>query len=86
MHPVLEKFLAGIRALHQLDPKNLPQEVVAILIKMSPEELFKTCTQLAVLWHNIPTKDSALSLSGEEMQTLAEQYLQALIARVKESR
>ena len=86
MHPVLEKFLAGIRALHQLDPKNLPQEVVAILIKMSPEELFKTCTQLAVLWHNIPTNGSALSLSGEEMQTVAEQYRQALIARVKERR
>ncbi len=86
MHPVLEKFLADIRALHQLDPKNLPQEVVAILVKMSPEELFKTCTQFAVLRHNIPSKNSAVSLSGEEMQTLAEQYLQALIARLRERR
>ena len=67
MHQNIESFLAKITALHQLEPKNLPQDVIAIIIKMSPEELFKTCTQLAVLRHNIPSKDKPITLQEEEI-------------------
>ena len=83
MHQNIESFLAKITALHQLEPKNLPQDVIAIIIKMSPEELFKTCTQLAVLRHNIPSKDKPITLQEEEIARLAERYLKELIAYLK---
>ena len=83
MHHTLETFLANITALHQLEPKNLPQNVIEALVSMEPEELFKTCSQLAVLRHNIPSKNTPITLSEEEIATLAEAYLKSLIERLR---
>lgn len=83
MHPVIERFLSKVTALYQLEPKNLPQEVIDVLVQMAPEELFKTCTQLAVLWKNIPSSNETITLSQEEMSDLAQTYLQGIIARLK---
>ena len=83
MHPTIETFLAHITALHQLEPKNLPNDVVQIMVKMAPEELFKTCSQLAVLRHNIPGKEQTITLQEEEIARLAEGYLKELLKRFK---
>jgi len=83
MNATLQTFLASITALHQLEPKNIPKNILHIMLKMSPQELFKTCSQLAVLRHNIPSKDKALTLSEDEIAYLAERYLKELIAHLK---
>ncbi len=83
MNTTLQTFLASITSLHQLEPKNLPKDVLHVMLKMSPEELFKTCSQLAVLQHNIPSKENALTLKEEEIATLAEAYLKAIVVRIK---
>ena len=81
MHSTLETFLANITALHQLEPKNLPNEVVEVIVRMSPEELYKTCTQFSVLLHNIPSQNAPITLSETEIASLAEEYLKGLIHR-----
>lgn len=83
MHLVLEKFLANVSALHQLEPKNLPKEVIDVMVQMNPEELFKTCSQLAVLWQNVPSSSNTVTLSQEEIARLAQKYLQSLIEHLK---
>lgn len=83
MHSSIETFLASINALHQLEPKNLPKPVLKAMVAMSPEELFKTCSQLAVLRHNIPSKDKPVTLKEEEITRLAETYLKELIHHLK---
>lgn len=83
MHPTIETFLANITALHQLEPKNLPSDVLQVMIAMSPEELFKTCTQLAVLLNNIPTQNTPITLSETEIATLAEEYLKGILKRFR---
>lgn len=83
MQPTLETFLASVNSLYQLEPKNLPKNVLHVMLKMSPEELFKTCSQLAVLRHNIPSSQKALTLREEEIATLAEAYLKGVIERLK---
>ncbi|AFL68179.1 hypothetical protein [Sulfurospirillum barnesii] len=81
MHPTLEAFLANITALHQLEPKNLPNDVVDVMVRMSPEELYKTCTQLCVLLHNIPSHNAPITLSETEISSLAEAYLKGIVQR-----
>lgn len=83
MNLVIENFLSKIHALHQLEPKNLPQDVLLILVKMTPEELFKTCSQLAVLLHNIPSNTTPITLSEKEIALLAENYLKEILKRFK---
>ena len=83
LHQTLETFLANITALHQLEPKNLPEPILRTLVKMPPEELFKTCSQLAVLMNNVPSKNAPITLSEEEIATLAETYLKKLIERLR---
>ena len=83
LHQTLETFLANITALHQLEPKNLPEHILHTLVKMPPEELFKTCSQLAVLMNNVPSKNAPITLSEEEIATLAEAYLKKLIERLR---
>ncbi|ACZ11857.1 hypothetical protein [Sulfurospirillum deleyianum] len=83
LHPTLERFLANITALHQLEPKNLPNEVVEVMVRMSPEELYKTCTQLSVLLHNVPSQNAPITLSESEIASLAEAYLKALLKRFR---
>jgi len=83
MHPTLKTFLASITALHQLEPKNLPKDVLHVMLKMTPEVLFKTCSQLAILRHNIPSADKTITLSEQEISDLAQRYLKELIAYLK---
>ena len=83
LHPTIETFLAHITALHQLEPKNLPNDVVQIMVKMAPEELFKTCTQLAVILNNVPSKTTPITLSEAEIATLAEEYLKGILKRFR---
>lgn len=83
MNKTIETFLSKVNALFQLEPKNLPMDVVKEMVKMSPEELFKTCSQLAVLRHNIPKEQKPVSLNEEEIAALAEAYLRDLIKRFR---
>jgi len=83
LHPTIETFLAKITALHQLEPKNLPNDVLQVMVSMSPEELFKTCTQLAVLLNNIPSKSAPITLTEVEIGTLAEEYLKGILKRFR---
>lgn len=83
LHPTIETFLANITALHQLEPKNLPNDVLQIMVKMSPEELFKTCTQLSVLLNNVPTQAAPITLNETEIASLAEEYLKGILKRFR---
>lgn len=81
MHHIIENFLSTINALHQLEPENLPKDVLHVMIKMQPYELFKTCSQLAVLLNNIPSKNTTITLGEEEIASLAEAYLKGIMKR-----
>jgi len=83
MHATLETFLASIHSLHQLEPKNLPSPIVHAMVNMSPEELFKTCSQLAILRHNIPSKEKTINLNDTQIAQLAEEYLKELVKILK---
>lgn len=83
MHQNIETFLAKITALHQLEPKNLPHDILHVMIQMSPEELFKTCSQFSVLRHNVPGKEAPITLSETQIASLAEAYLKELITYLK---
>ena len=79
MHPTIETFLANLSALHQLEPKNLPNDVLHAMVSMNPEELFKTCTQLAILRNNVPTQSTPITLTEAEITGLAETYLKGIL-------
>ena len=83
MHHIIEKFLSDIHALHQLEPQNLPEDVLHVMVKMQPAELFKTCSQLATLLNNIPTKTTPITLTQTEIASLAENYLKEIVRRLK---
>ena len=83
MNRTIEAFLSKVNALFQLEPKNLPIDVVKEMVKMSPEELFKTCSQLAVLRHNIPKEQKPVALNETEMAAMAEAYLRDLLKRFR---
>lgn len=83
MNSVIENFLSKVHALHQLEPKNLPKNVLHAMVKMSPEELFKTCSQLATLLNNIPQNDKPITLEAEEIALLAENYLKEILKQFK---
>ncbi len=53
------------------------------MVQMSPEELFKTCSQLATLLNNIPTSTTPITLSEEEITKLAEEYLKGILKRFR---
>jgi hypothetical protein len=53
------------------------------MVSMSPEELFKTCTQMAVLLNNIPSQTEPITLTEEEIATLAEEYLKGILKRFR---
>ena len=83
MHPTLETFLASVNSLYQLEPKNLPKNILHVMLKMSPEELFKTCSQLAILRHNIPSQHQTITLKEDEIARLAETYLKEIVQHLK---
>ncbi|DAB32946.1 MAG TPA: hypothetical protein CFH79_01175 [Sulfurospirillum sp. UBA11407] len=83
MNNVIEKFLANIKYLHELNVENLPQEVIDFMIGMDAEELFKTCTQFVVLQNNIPDKQKLITLNQDELLKLVEEYGKKLLQRVR---
>jgi len=83
LHPTIETFLANLTALHQLEPKNLPNDVLHVMVSMTPEELFKTCTQLAVLLNNVPSQTAPITLEESEIARLAEEYLKGIVKRLR---
>ncbi|DAB33283.1 MAG TPA: hypothetical protein CFH82_11340 [Sulfurospirillum sp. UBA12182] len=83
MNNVIEKFLANIKYLHELNVENLPQEVIDFMIGMDAEELFKTCTQFVVLQNNIPDKQKLITLNQDELLKLVEEYGKKLLERVR---
>lgn len=83
MHKSIENFLSKVNALHQIEPKNLPEELLHVMVRMEPQELFKTCSQLASLLHNVPSKDKPITLSEEEIAFYAQEYLKGIVKRFK---
>ncbi|WP_458699574.1 hypothetical protein ACKGJI_07005 [Sulfurospirillum sp. 1307] len=83
MNKTIENFLAQITSLSQLDANNLPEEVIEEMAKMSPEELFKTCSQFVVLIHNVPSENKMITLDEDEIMSLAQNYVKELVARFK---
>lgn len=81
MNKTIEDFLANISNLSQLEAKNLPKEVIAEMANMSPEELYKTCTQFVVLIHNVPSEHKMITLDESEIVALASDYAKELIGR-----
>ena len=79
----IESFLASIKALHELEAKNLPRDVIEAMAEMPPEELYKVCTQFVVLKENVPSSDKMITLSEEEIQTLVEEYAKELLKRFR---
>ena len=83
LHPTIETFLANLTSLHQLEPKNLPNDLLHVMVSMTPEELFKTCTQLAVLLNNVPSQTAPITLEEAEIAHLAEEYLKGILQRFR---
>ena len=83
MHSIIQNFLASVTSLYQPEPKNLPKEVIHVMVQMSPEELFKTCSQLATLLNNIPTNTTPITLTEVEITQLAEEYLKGILKRFR---
>lgn len=83
MNQTIENFLSGINSLHQLEPENLPIDVVEVMIKMKPEELYKICTQFVVLRHNVPTQDKMINIAEDELVFLVDNYAKDLLKRIR---
>lgn len=83
MNSVIKEFLGSLHSLHQLEPKNLPENVIEAMADMSAEELYKVCTQFVVLQNNVPTKDKMITLSSDEIEDLAQEYAKELVSRIR---
>jgi len=83
MNEIIKDFLASISSLHQLEAKELPQNVIDELSQMDSDELYMVCTQFAVLKNNIPTKEKMINLEEEEILVLSEEYASELLKRIR---
>ena len=43
MNETIKEFLATISSLHQLEAKNLPEDVIEEMSKMDSDELYRVC-------------------------------------------
>ena len=84
MHPIIENYLAKINNLSQIDPKNLPFDVLEAMAELGAEELFKTCAQLVILQNNIPGDEKVLSMNEQELISMAEDYAKKVINRLRQ--
>lgn len=50
---------------------------------MTPEELYKICTQFVVLQHNVPTSDKMINIDEDELLILVEEYGKKLLKRIR---
>jgi hypothetical protein len=83
MNSIIENFLAGVNSLHQLKAENLPNDVLKEMGKMESNELYKLCTQLIVLQHNVPSEDKMITMSEDEILSLVDEYGKALLKRFR---
>jgi len=83
MNSTIENFLANVNSLHQLRAKNLPEDVLEEMVKMEANELYKLCTQLIVLQHNVPSEDKMITIDEDELLSLVDEYAKALLERFK---
>lgn len=83
MNEVLKEYLSTVNNLSMLEPKNLPLNLIISMSNMESEELFKTCAQLFVLGHNVPSKNKIVNLSEEEIAKGATTYAQAILERIR---
>lgn len=83
LNSVIENFLSQIKYLHELDAQNLPLEVLKELSKMSPEDLYKTCTQFVVLQNNVPSKEKVLNIDENELLVLVNEYATKLLEKIR---
>ena len=83
MNSIIEDFLANVNSLHQLKAENLPENVLEEMVKMEANELYKLCTQLIVLQHNIPSENKMITMDEDELLTLVDEYAKALLERFR---
>jgi len=83
MNPIIKDFLANVSSLHQLKAENLPEDVLEEMVKMEANELYKLCTQLIVLQHNVPTENKMITMDEDELLTLVDEYAKALLERFR---
>ena len=83
MNSTIENFLANVNSLHQLQAKNLPEDVLEEMVKMEANELYKLCTQLIVLQHNVPTEGKMITMDEDELLSLVDEYAKALLERFR---
>ncbi len=83
MNRTIENFLASVNSLHQLKAENLPDDVLQEMAKMESNELYKLCTQLIVLQHNVPSEDKMITMSEDEILFLVDEYGKALLKRFR---
>jgi len=83
VNPVIEDFLSSVSSLHQLKAKELPIKVIKAMADMDTNELYKLCTQLIVLQHNVPTKEKMITIDEDELLLLVDAYGKELLERFK---
>lgn len=83
MNSIIENFLSNVNSLHQLQAKNLPEDVLEEMVKMEANELYKLCTQFIVLQHNVPSEDKMITMDEDELLTLVDEYAKALLKRFR---
>jgi len=83
MTPTLEAYLAKADSLAKLEPKHIPKDILREFTKLDAPALYKTCTQFAILRHNIPQKDAVLTLEEEEIASLAQRYATEVLDALK---
>ena len=83
MNSIIEDFLANVNSLHQLKAENLPENVLEEMVKMEANELYKLCTQLIVLQHNIPSENKMITMDEDELLSLVDEYAKALLERFR---
>ena len=83
MNKTIENFLSSVNSLHQLQAKNLPEDVLEEMVKMEANDLYKLCTQFIVLQHNVPSEDKMITMDEDELLTLVDEYANALLERFR---
>ena len=83
MNEILKNFLANVSSLHQLEARNLPEDVIEEMAKMGSDELYRVCTQLVVLKNNVPTEEKMINLEEEEILVMSEDYATELLKRIR---
>jgi len=83
MNEILKNFLANVSSLHQLEARNLPQDVIGEMANMGSDELYRVCTQLVVLKNNVPTEEKMINLEEEEILVMSEDYATELLKRIR---